>query len=192
MKFGKLICIGASAGGIIAIQKLLRTVPDDCSLPIVAVQHIGGDHEFDPNLIFSNDYHGKVGEVLDKTLIEPGTLYCAPPGYHLLLERDASLSLSQDEKVCFSRPSIDVFFESVAAAFKPDQYVGVLLTGANRDGSEGLKRMEEAGAKTIVQNPQEADFPYMPESAIRILTRPQVLKIENIMESIISSSKEQN
>ena len=104
-------------------------------------------------------------EAVDKTKIEKEQIYFAPPNYHLLVERDFSLSLSQEDPVVFSRPSIDVLFESAARSLG-EKVCGVLLTGANEDGAAGLKFIQACGGYTIVQNPMDAEIPTMPQSAL--------------------------
>jgi two-component system chemotaxis response regulator CheB len=121
----------------------------------------------------------KVVEAEDKQAIEAGTVYVAPPGYHLLVEKDRSLSLSNEEEVHYSRPSIDVLFESAADAYG-DKLVGIVLTGANDDGAAGLRAVVEAGGTAIVQQPALAYSPVMPQAALRACPAAQVMSLDMI------------
>lgn len=174
------ICIGTSAGGIAAIQKLLHSLPQEFKVPIVVTQHIASDAEFDLPLVFGRNFpNGLVLEAIDKMPLGKRSVYFAPPGYHLSIERDLSLSLSQEEPVHFARPSIDVFFESAAWALA-EKGVGILLTGANADGAQGLLKMKQAGAVTIAQDPSEAEFRAMPAAAIELNAATEVMSLAEI------------
>jgi len=120
-----------------------------------------------------------VKEVEDKELILPGTIYIAPPDYHLLLENEYTFSLDASEKVHYSRPSIDVTFESAALVYGP-ALVGVLLSGANADGAVGLKNIADAGGFTIAQQPATAEVGYMPQQAINLTKVSVILEGEDI------------
>jgi two-component system chemotaxis response regulator CheB len=161
------IVIGASAGGIKALQKLLSSLYPDFQLPIIIVQHL---HAFSENFIVEYlDEHTdlKIKEAEEKEIIEPGTVYIAPPNYHLLIENDRSFSLSTDEKVNHARPSIDVLFETAADTYD-SHLIGVILTGANSDGSHGLNVIHQKGGLTIVQDPHTAAVDSMPKAAIAL------------------------
>ncbi|MEZ0391984.1 MAG: chemotaxis protein CheB [Pseudobdellovibrionaceae bacterium] len=175
----KMIAIGASAGGISAFQKILSSLRGDFQIPIVMVQHLSAR---------SNGPHGmgiqrytslKVREIEDKMPLEKGGVYLCPPGYHVLLEKDSCFALSVDEPVHFSRPSIDVFFESAASVFAK-ALTGVLLTGANEDGALGLFEIKKRGGITIVQSPQTAELSMMPSSAIKIFQPDLILDLAEI------------
>jgi two-component system chemotaxis response regulator CheB len=185
----RVICVGASAGGITAVQRLLNGLPKLFSLPLVVVQHLHPSTELDVDLVYGRGFSGKVLEARDKMPLEGGTAYFAPPTYHLLIEKDLSLSLSQDEPVNFSRPSIDVLFESAAWAVG-DGACGVLLTGANHDGAAGLRQIKDLGGVTIVQDPEEAEVPYMPNAAIELQRPDFILKIDDIAAKLSQMSSE--
>lgn len=175
----ELVVVGGSAGGVEAVGAILAGLPATFRLPIVVVLHVPEDR---PSLL--PDVLGPrtrlaVVEVEDKTPIVPGTVYCAPPGYHLLVERDRTLALSIDPPVRYSRPSIDVLFESAAEAVG-DAAIGVVLTGANADGAEGLRALAEAGAMTIVQAPETAIADAMPRAAIALARPDRVLSLRDI------------
>lgn len=124
-----------------------------------------------------------VNEVEDKDPIEPGHVYLAPANYHLLVDDDGHFSLSIDEPVRFSRPSIDVTFESVADVYGP-RTVGVVLTGANEDGSRGLRRIADRGGLAIVQDPAMAESPLMPASALKAVPEALMLPLEGIADHL--------
>ncbi|MNQ99439.1 Chemotaxis response regulator protein-glutamate methylesterase of group 2 operon [compost metagenome] len=129
--------------------------------------------------VFQRRLHRQVKEAQDKDSIEPGHLYFACPGYHLSVERDRSLSLSQEERVHYSRPSIDILFESAADAYGPG-LVGVLLTGANEDGAQGLARIKQLGGLTVVQDPAEAKVDVMPRAALKLHAPDYILPLSGI------------
>lgn len=164
------IVMGVSAGGLHALQTVLPALPAHFPLPIAIVQHL--DPKADTYLaeILNRHCAITVKEAEDKEALKPGVAYLAPPGYHLLIEPDRSFSLSVDEKVNYSRPSIDLLFESAADAFG-QMLIGVVLTGANADGANGLKAIKTYGGVTIVQNPATAEVSYMPQAALETAAR---------------------
>ncbi len=172
------ILIGTSAGGVAALHEIFSTLSPKAP-PLLVVQHMPADATLDMNLVFGRSFSGPLLEGADKTKVQNGHAYFAPPGYHLLLERDLTLSLSQDDLVNFARPSIDLLFQSGAAALGAAA-CGVLLTGANNDGAEGLQCIQEAGGITIVQDPKSADAPYMPNAALAIMKPSFVLPLKQI------------
>lgn len=133
--------------------------------------------------LFSFKTEIPVREVEDKTLLEPGYIYIAPSDYHLLFEKNGLISLDVSEKINFSRPSIDVSFESAADVFGPS-LVGILLSGANADGTQGLIAIKNAGGKTIVQKPESSKMPFMPQNAILNAFPDHVLDENEIFEII--------
>lgn len=176
-----VICVGASAGGVAALQTLLTGIHEPLAIPMLITQHLPAHAELDLELVFGRASRGKVVEALDKMPMENGKVYFAPPGYHMQVEREGYLSLNQDEPVLFSRPSIDVLFESAAWAFG-DRVCGVLLTGANADGAAGLKAIAEAHGTTIVQDPKEAEASAMPLAAIQLFEPDYVLTLDKISD----------
>jgi two-component system chemotaxis response regulator CheB len=161
----RAVVIGLSAGGLNALSALLPLIPGDFALPIVVVQHV---HPQQGGSFFEN-VGGlsllPVREAEEKELVMPGAVYIAPANYHLMIELDRTFSLSIDEKVNYSRPSIDVLFESAADVYGPG-LIGIILTGASRDGAAGLRRIKKNGGITIVQDPATAEFPVMPSAAL--------------------------
>jgi two-component system chemotaxis response regulator CheB len=182
------IVIGASAGGIVALLEIFPHLPADFHIPIIFVLHLPASV---PSLladVFEKKIKLKIKEADEKEPIFPGTIYYAPAGYHLLIEADKTFSLSTEDPVCFSRPSIDVLFESAASSYK-NKLVGILLTGANTDGSLGLKRIKELGGLTIIQDPNEAAISLMPESA-RPYVRPEnILTLKKITSFLLDIDK---
>lgn len=170
----KAVVIGGSAGGMQALSAILPTLPVDFTLPIAIVLHI---QEGSPGYLasyFNNRCALQVKEANDKEPLEWGTIYIAPAGYHLLIECDKTLALSVDAPVLFSRPSIDVLFESAADAYG-DGLIGVILSGASSDGSQGLKKIKELGGVTIAQNPNDSEVDFMPKAAIGATTIDHIL-----------------
>jgi two-component system chemotaxis response regulator CheB len=178
------IVIGVSSGGLNAMKVMFSCLPKEFNTPIIIVQHIGSQSE---NLWISllNDKSNLyIKEADEKESIENGKVYIAPPNYHLLIERDKTFSLTIDERVNYARPSIDVLFESAAEAYK-SKLIGVILTGSNNDGTNGMKRIKEYGGLTIVQDPATAESSYMPASAIAVVQMDYILTLENIIKLLI-------
>jgi len=159
------IVIGASAGGFAALSEILPRLSKALPQAVVVVQHLhpdGGEYMVE---FLSQHCPLPVKEAEDKEPVKPGVIYVAAARYHLLIERDRSFSLSIDDKVNYSRPSIDVLFESAAQTYGP-KLIGVVLTGANADGAVGLATIKARGGLTIVQDPATAEVSFMPQAAI--------------------------
>src|SRR6266849_6456091 len=175
----ELICIGASWGGLNAVGRILTDLPSELEQPIVVAQH---RHPDSPEGVLAEllDLRSDrlVIDVEDKMPIEPRHVYVAPPDYHLLVER-GSFALSVDARIKFSRPSIDVLFESAAYAYGPG-VIGIILTGANEDGAAGLARIKERGGVALVQDPAEAVRRRMPDAAIAATSADAVLPLEEL------------
>ncbi len=186
----KAIVIGASAGGMHTLKDLLKMLPANFELPIIIVQHIAPSS--DNYLVEFLNSHCKlnVKEADEKEIIKKGFVYLSPPNYHTLVEDDLSLSLSAEEKVNYSRPSIDVLFISASDAYK-NSLIGIVLTGANNDGSKGLLEIKRNGGLTITQNPSEAESPIMPKSAAKLANPDYILKISEIAKMLTEISSEQ-
>jgi two-component system, chemotaxis family, protein-glutamate methylesterase/glutaminase len=173
------VVIGASAGALEALSAILPSLPANYRLPVIIVVHVPRDNKSVMAEIFQAKCSIEVREAEDKEPIRGGTAYFAPPDYHLLVEPNKSLSLSDDEPVFYSRPSIDVLFESAADAYGPG-LIAIVLTGANRDGATGLKAVAEAGGTAIVQSPEGAYASAMPEAAIAECPAARVLSLKEI------------
>ncbi|HEY1723345.1 MAG TPA: chemotaxis protein CheB [Magnetospirillaceae bacterium] len=173
------IVIGASAGALEALTIILPAIPPTFKLPIFVVVHIPPDRKNVLAELFRTKCRIEVREAEDKDIVSGGTIYFAAPDYHLLIEADKSLSLSADEPILYSRPSIDVLFESAADAFGPG-LIAVILTGANQDGANGVKAVAEAGGQVIIQRPDEAFARTMPEAALAVCPAAQALSLDEI------------
>jgi len=173
------IVIGASAGGVEALSVVLPALPARLRAAVFVVIHLPRER---PSLlvdIFAAKCRVPVVEACDKEPVVPGTVYFAPPDYHLLVDEGPLLSLSADELVNFSRPSIDVLFESAVDIYAA-RLMGVILTGGNDDGAAGLDAIRRAGGITVVQRPETAQTSLMPESALKRGAADFVLTIEEI------------
>ncbi len=180
----KAIVIGASAGGLNALQALISGLPAELPVPVFIVQHSSSSGEHLLPVLLQEVTKMHVFEAEDKTEILPGCCYVAPPNYHLMVENMDYLSLSTDAKVNYSRPSIDVLFESAARVYR-EELTGIILTGANSDGAKGIVTIAELGGLTIAQDPEKAEFPFMPQSAINTGRIKLVLSPEMIIAKII-------
>ncbi|MBX7115117.1 MAG: chemotaxis protein CheB [Myxococcaceae bacterium] len=175
----RAIVIGGSAGAIDALNVIVPLLPEGFSVPLVLALHLPAASPSHVPRLLMNKSALKVKEPDDKEPMVPGHFYVAPPNYHLLLEKGGCFSLSVDNQVHYSRPSIDVLFESAADAFG-DHVVGLLLSGANEDGARGLLRIKEAGGLTIVQAPETALVPVMPGAGLRVAGPTHVLSAVDI------------
>lgn len=185
--FERIILVGCSSGGMGALSNLTAPLPVDYPFPLVVVQHRSQDERKLLEEILQTKTKMKVSQANEKEYIVSGHVYIAPPGYHLLIEHDLSFSLTSDEPVNYSRPSIDVLFQSAAEVFGK-RAVGVVLTGANRDGTNGIISIKEMGGITIAEDPREAAFPYMPGSAIASGKVDHVMSLEKIVRFILELS----
>lgn len=177
------VVIGGSAGGVEALAMLLPALPAGLNAPVIVVLHLPRDK---PSLlveIFARQCALPVEEAQDKAPIEPGTVYFAPADYHLLVDEGPCFALSLDEPVHYSRPSIDVLFETAADVYG-EHLLAIVLTGASQDGAAGLAAVHRAGGITAVQRPDEAPSPYMPESALRTSPVDHVLPLAGIADLI--------
>ncbi|MEA2497631.1 MAG: two-component system, chemotaxis family, protein-glutamate methylesterase/glutaminase [Actinomycetota bacterium] len=187
MKPCDLIVVGCSWGGLEALRGILGPLPDTYEIPVVAAQHRS------PQAVpghMASALEARISlpvrEVEDKDTIRPGHVYIAPPDYHLLIE-PGSFALSVDEKVQYSRPSIDVLFESAADAYR-ERLVAVILTGANKDGAAGFARVKKRGGTTIAQDPSTAERSQMPQAAIDTGAADMVLSLEEISDVLLRLS----
>lgn len=157
------IVVGGSAGALEALMTIVRDLPAEVTAPVAVVIHVSAAFPSRLAAVLSTVAAGRdVGEAEDKQPLAPGAIVVAPPGYHLLVERSRRLALSVDEPVLFSRPSIDVLFESAAAALG-ERVAGVVLSGGNADGAAGLAAIAAAGGATVIQS--DALHPVMTEAA---------------------------
>ena len=173
------IVVGASAGGVEALLSIFGALAPGFSLPIIAVLHLPDERRSQLAEVFARRLSIPVQEARDKETITPGTLYFAGPGYHLSVESDRSLSMSQEDRVHHSRPAIDYLFSSAADVYGP-RLLAILLTGANQDGASGLAHVKQSGGITIVQDPQEARIAVMPLAALALHTPDHILSLSRI------------
>jgi two-component system chemotaxis response regulator CheB len=161
----ELVVVGTSWGGLEALGRLLDLLPDELDVPIAIAQHRGSEREGGLEHLLQRHVARPVREAGDKDAIERRHIYLAPADYHLLVDEPGRFALSTEERVNFSRPSIDVLFESAADAYA-ERLIGVILTGANADGARGLAAIKERGGAAIVQDPATAQKRAMPDAAI--------------------------
>ena len=181
-----IVVVGTSWGGLNALRELVGKLPADFRVPIVLVQHRHRQSDHLLSTFLQERTKLQVTEVEDKMPIEPRTVFIAPADYHLLVDR-GSFALSTDPPVRYSRPSIDVTFYSAADAYGAAT-IGVILTGANADGSRGLRRIFDRGGLAFVQDPLTAESPTMPSAAIRCVPGAHVQPIGEIAVSLVSMS----
>lgn len=179
LKKYSLIAIGGSAGSLELVLKIVQHLPAGLQAAVVLILH----RKNAPDSLLADIIAARtklnVREVEDKETLLPGTIYIAPPDYHLLIEDQQSFSLDSSEKVHYSRPSIDVTFESVADVFG-EAAIGVLLSGANADGARGLLKMKNEGGTTLAQDPASAEVGFMPQQAILLGAADVIIAAENI------------
>lgn len=178
----EIVVIGTSWGGLSALRELIGNLPRDFGLPLIAVQHRHRQSDHLLPMLLQESTALCVTEVEDKAPIAPGNVFVAPADYHLLIE-NGFFSLSTDEPVRYSRPSIDVTFTSAADTYGAG-VVGVILTGANGDGARGLTRIVERGGLAMVQLPATAESPTMPAAAIRCVPTARVLTLAGIARAL--------
>jgi two-component system chemotaxis response regulator CheB len=174
--------VGTSWGGLAALRELITGLPGDFALPLVVVQH---RHKESGTLLaglLQDSTTLRVTEAEDKAPITPGAVHVAPADYHLLVE-EGFFSLTMDEPVAYSRPSIDVTFASVADVYGAHA-IGVVLTGANADGSRGLRRITDRGGLPMVQTPATAESPAMPAAALKLVPEARVLTLHEISDAL--------
>jgi two-component system chemotaxis response regulator CheB len=184
-----VIVIGGSAGAITALSRLLPVLPAQFPLPIVIAIHLHPLQDCYYLQHFRELCRLNIRDADEKEPIQANTVYIAPPNYHLLIEENLTLSLSIDPKVNFSRPSIDVLFESAVDACAP-KIIGVILTGANEDGAQGLRAIKHKGGIAIVQDPKTAESPYMPLAAIKAAAVDYVLNLDDIGKCLIEIGRQ--
>lgn len=177
------IWIGGSAGSLEVLLKVLPQLKKEIDIAIVIVLHRKPGADILLTELLSSRTHIPVKEIEEKDVIEKGFIYLAPSDYHLLVERNATFSLDHSEKVNYSRPSIDVAFESAADVFK-EKLVGLLLSGANADGVKGLIKIKKMGGRVIIQHPDSAMSSYMPAQAELHVDFDAMLQIEEMADWI--------
>jgi two-component system chemotaxis response regulator CheB len=184
----KAIVIGGSAGSFQVITKVLSSLPKDFQLPIIMslhrLKHVR--HGFVEALALKSNI--PICEPEDKEGVKKGMVYLAPANYHMSLELGNTFSLSTEDMVNNSRPSIDITLESAAYVYK-EKLIGILLSGANKDGAIGMKRIHDRSGLTIVQDPAECMIDTMPASALKITTIDHIMKVDQIISFLIELNK---
>lgn len=181
----RAIVIGVSAGGMDALKTVLVPLPSDFPVPLLIVQHMSPERSENYLIEYLDSLCSlNVKEADEKETVQSSYVYIAPSDYHLLVEADGTLSMSVDERVNYSRPSIDVLFESASEAYSSG-LIGIVLTGANSDGAEGLKTIKENGGLTIVQDPETADSRAMPLAAIEKCNVDHILGLDKISDFLL-------
>jgi len=170
------------------MTKLLSGLPKDFPIPIVFVQHRSKDSDRLLSQLLQDHTDLRVCEIEDKDALTPGTVHVAPANYHVMLESGYA-SLTIEEPIRYSRPSIDVMFDSAADTYGP-RAIGVVLTGANDDGSRGLAHIVKRGGRALVQDPKTAEIPIMPEAALRAVPSAEVVPLQGLAPRLIELSRE--
>jgi len=183
------IVIGVSFGGMHALSTIIPNLPKDFSMPIIIVQHQMSGKEEMLHTILDKLSQMEVLEAKQNEKICAKTVYIAPGGYHLLIETNKTFSLSVDLPVNHSIPSIDVLFDSAAQTYK-SKLIGIILTGANNDGSLGLKKIRDYGGLAIVENPKTAQVNIMPQNALDIAGADFVLTLDEIKKYLVENDYE--
>ena len=177
-----LVVVGTSWGGLAALRTLVAGLPKSFNMAVTLVQHRHKDSDHLLRTLLQERSALEVCEVEDKMPLQHGKIYIAPPDYHTLVER-GHFSLSTEAPVRYSRPSIDVTFFSAADSYG-HRTVGIVLTGANGDGSEGLRRISDRGGMALIQDPATAESPLMPTSAVRAVPRARVMSIPDLVKFV--------
>jgi two-component system, chemotaxis family, protein-glutamate methylesterase/glutaminase len=185
----RALVVGASAGAVDALSRVLPGLPRSFPAPVLVVVHLPAAGPSLLAALFAPRCALRVYEAEDKLRPQPGAIYFAPPDYHLLVEHDGRLSLSVDDPVNFSRPSIDVLFESAAEAHRA-ALIGLVLTGANDDGARGLLAVRRAGGLAVVQDPDDARADAMPRAALRSVPDALVLPLDRIAPALAALGAE--
>jgi two-component system chemotaxis response regulator CheB len=178
-----MIVVGGSLGGLRALGAILRGLPATFAVPFAVVLHRGKDSDGMLLEMLQRDSPLPASEPLDKEPILPGHVYLAPADYHLMVE-PTHFSLSVDEPVAYARPSVDVLFESAADAFGATS-IGIVLTGANRDGAQGAARIKARGGRVIVQDPKLCEAPQMPQGVLAEIDPDYILPLERMATLLV-------
>jgi two-component system chemotaxis response regulator CheB len=182
------IVIGASAGGLHVLISMLKLLPFNYPVPVIVVQHRAKDERSLLEEVLQHKCNIRIKQADEKEEIQHGFVYFAPPNYHLLVEANGTFSLSYDAPVNYSRPSIDVLFETAADVYK-ERLLGIILTGANKDGAQGMQKISVSGGTTIAQQPGTADYPEMPQAAISTGAIQHILTPEAIGSFLLDCIK---
>jgi two-component system chemotaxis response regulator CheB len=183
-----VLLLGGSAGSFNLIFQVIKNLQPDLNKTVIIVIHRKKNFQSDIERMFSENSKMPLKEISDKDKINKNTVYVAPANYHTLIEKGGYFGLDVSEAVWFSKPSIDVTFDSAADVYH-ERCTAILFSGANQDGAQGMLKLRNAGSLTIVQNPLEAEMPEMPEAAININAVDYVLGTNEIFELLKTSSR---
>lgn len=176
-----ILLLGGSAGSFKLLFRIVRFLASDLNKAVIIIMHRKRNFASEVEYLFASNSHMHLKEIEDKDKINKGTIYIAPANYHTLVEKTGYFGLDVSEAVWFSKPSIDVTFESAAEVYK-NKCTAILLSGANQDGAAGMLKLKDAGSLTIAQDPLDAELPEMPQQAININAADYVLRTDEICE----------
>jgi two-component system chemotaxis response regulator CheB len=178
-KSAEILLLGGSAGSFKLLFQIIKLLSSELNKAVVIVIHRKKNYLSEIERLFAENCRILMREIADKDILNKNTIYIAPANYHTLIEKEGTFSLDVSEAVWFSKPSIDVTFESFAEVYK-DRCIAILLSGANQDGAEGLLKLRNSGATTIAQHPEDAEMDEMPQAAINIGAAEYILRTEEI------------
>jgi two-component system chemotaxis response regulator CheB len=178
-KSAEILLLGGSAGSFKLLFQIIKLLSSELNKAVVIVIHRKKNYLSEIERLFAENSRILMREIADKDILNKNTIYIAPANYHTLIEKEGTFSLDVSEAVWFSKPSIDVTFESFAEVYK-DRCIAILLSGANQDGAEGLLKLRNSGATTIAQHPEDAEMDEMPQAAINIGAAEYILRTEEI------------
>jgi two-component system chemotaxis response regulator CheB len=184
----EVVVMGVSAGGLQALSEILTGLPANFPTPVIVIQHRSKDEKTLLEDLLQSKCSIRVKQADEKEKITGSTVYVAPPDYHLLIEKNRSFSLSSDAHLHFSRPSIDVLFETAAEVYE-NKLVGIILTGSSKDGAAGIQAIRERGGLTIAQDPMSAEFPFMPRAAIDTGSVQHIFKLKELKDFLLDLGK---
>lgn len=176
-----VLLLGGSAGSFKLLFKIIKLFPHNFNKTVIIIIHRKKNFFSEIEKLFSENSRMYLREISDKDPLQSNAIYIAPPNYHTLIEKTGYFSLDVSESVWYSKPSIDVTFESAADAFG-ESCTAILFSGANQDGAEGMLTLRNSGALTIVQNPEDAEMAEMPAAAVSIDAAEYILRTEEIFE----------
>lgn len=180
----KAVVMGVSTGGISALKRVLGALPVDFPVPVFVVTHLAPDSDDSLAVLLNTLCSIRIKEADECEIISPGTVYLAAANYHLLIERNGTLSLTSDPLVNFSRPSVDVLFETAVESYGAS-LIGVIMTGAGSDGCRGLLKIKNHGGLVIVQDPDSAEVNSMPINALQLLDADFVVDLQEIPKLLV-------
>jgi len=176
-----ILLLGGSAGSFKLIFSIIKNFNADLNKTVIIIIHRKKNFYSEIEKLFAENSRMLFREISDKDKIRDNTIYIAPANYHALIEKEKCFALDVSDAIWYSKPSIDVTFESAADVYK-NNCTAVLLSGANQDGAEGLLKLRKSGSLTIVQDPKDAEMPQMPEAAVNINAAEFILSSNQILE----------